>query len=100
MIVGMNSRNEQPCVGVQGGADIWTHDVLNVGVRPDILIPLVAQRFEAAGGTIMECTVAAGIAVHANGVSVATEGEGEAPLTARLLIDAMGNGSPIVRQLR
>ena len=141
--------------GFHGGEDVWTRDVLNLGVRPDRLIAKVRmcvlfvlghrqhfnqshmfdnqssllswmlrglrqvrQRFEAAGGTVLEMTGAEGVAVHPNGVSLdipkkdsaqaqasnGTQPEGAAAdgagITGRLLIDCMGNFSPIVRQAR
>jgi hypothetical protein len=30
-------------VGFHGGPDVWTRDVLNLGVKPDKLIALVSQ---------------------------------------------------------
>lgn len=48
-------------VGFKGGADIWTRDVLNVGVCPAALIEALLARFKAAGGgrvlleTLMSC---------------------------------------------
>ena len=79
----------------------------------------VKQRFEAAGGTVLEFTGAQGVAVHPNGVSLdiptaasqetaqakGSNGTQQQPetddgVTGRLLIDCMGNFSPIVRQAR
>ncbi len=77
----------------------------------------VKQRFEAAGGTVLELTGAEGVAVHLNGVflDIPTKGNAQAQasngtqqesaadgagITGRLLIDCMGNFSPIVRQAR
>ncbi|KAK9803372.1 hypothetical protein WJX72_000257 [[Myrmecia] bisecta] len=36
--------------GFRGGEDVWTRDILNLGVRPDKLIAKVRQCFEGAGG--------------------------------------------------
>ena len=73
--------------------------MLNLGVKPDIMIPLVAERFVAAGGTLLDETAATGFSVHPDGIE-AQLADGAQPRTARLLIDCMGHASPIVRQLR
>ncbi len=83
------------------------------------LLLQVKQRFEAAGGAVLEFTGAQGVAVHPNGISLdvpsaasadsaqaqdtsSTQNTDEADggITGRLLIDCMGNFSPIVRQAR
>ena len=75
------------------------------------------QRYEAAGGTVLELTGAEGVAVHPNGIvlDIPTKDSAQAQasngnqqeraadgagITGRLLIDCMGNFSPIVRQAR
>lgn len=73
--------------------------MLNLGVKPDVMIPLVARRLEAAGGAVLDETAAVGFTTHPDGVAIA-RGEGAAPITTRLLLDCMGHSSPIVRQLR
>jgi hypothetical protein len=35
-------------------ADVWTRDVLNLGVKPDRLVALMRQKLEAAGGKVYE----------------------------------------------
>jgi lycopene cyclase CruP len=91
-------------VGFGGGPDIWVRDVLNIGVSPVRLLKLLKQRFLADGGQLFEQTPFAGVMVHPNGVRVATPPDltAAAPtqFTARLLLDAMGHGSPIVQQAR
>jgi lycopene cyclase CruP len=83
----------------QGGPDIWTEDVLNLGVKPDTLIQRAAERFEAAGGRILSETSVSSVCVHNDAVAVGI-GSDRAPVTARLLLDCMGHASPIVRQIR
>lgn len=85
--------------GFHGGQDVWTENVLNLGVRPDWLIDKVRRRFEQKGGKILEKTAAEGVVVHPNAVELRLGGN-RAALTGRLLIDCMGNASPLVRQLR
>ncbi len=111
------------------GPDFWIRDVLNIGVDPVFLLDTLKSKFLAAGGQLFEQTAFEGAAVHPDGVLVELkvgrlEGwkvEGEAPnmattvpsnptsnpqsanvliLKTRLLIDAMGNFSPIVQQAR
>ena len=84
---------------VQGGEDIWTKDVLNLGVKPDKMVDVAAQRFTEAGGSVLDQTAASDFTVHPDGVAI-TVGQDSKPLTGRLLIDCMGHSSPIVRQLR
>lgn len=88
---------------MQGGEDVWTTNVLNLGVRPDKLIETVKQRFEAAGGVVIDEQAAQGAVVHPDGVSLTLPGDESAErtqATCRLLLDCMGHASPIVRQVR
>jgi len=78
--------------------DIWVRDVLNVGVDPVFLLETVKNRFLEAGGKLLENTPYKGAIVHPNGVAV--ESTENKTFTARLLLDAMGHFSPIVRQAR
>jgi lycopene cyclase CruP len=95
-------------VGFGGAADIWVRDVLNIGVSPVRLLETLKQKFLADGGQVFEQTAFAGVTVHPNGVRVATHAPAgsddataaTATFTARLLLDAMGHGSPIVQQAR
>lgn len=87
-------------MALQGGEDIWTKDVLNLGVKPDKMVETAARRFRDAGGTVLDRTAASGFTVHPDGVAIAVGDNGEKPLTGRLLIDCMGHSSPIVRQIR
>ena len=102
-------------VGFDGGADVWTRDVLNLGVSPARLVAAARARFEAAGGAVLEQTPLGGMVVHPNGVSLQLErgggsaataaaaagaAEPQRQLTARLVLDAMGHASPVVQQVR
>ncbi|MGF1492915.1 MAG: FAD-binding oxidoreductase [Microcoleaceae cyanobacterium] len=77
--------------------DIWVENILNVGVDPVFLLETLKTRFLEAGGKLFEQTSYKVATVHPNGVMVQTD---EQPLTTRLLLDAMGHFSPIVRQAR
>jgi len=80
-----------------GGKDIWVKDVLNIGVDPVFLLETLKNKFIAAGGKLLENTPFKSATVHPNGVTVEA---GENKLTTKLLIDAMGNFSPIAKQGR
>jgi hypothetical protein len=84
--------------GFPGGEDVWLNDVLNVGIRPNRLVALARARFEAAGGVVLEETPLARVDIRP-GAAVVTAADG-AQIRARLLIDCMGQRSPIVGQVR
>lgn len=78
------------------GKDFWIKDVLNIGVDPVFLLDTLKTKFLNAGGKLFENTPFRGAIVHPDGVIVDAAGS----LKTRLLIDAMGNFSPIVQQAR
>ncbi|NES96274.1 MAG: FAD-binding oxidoreductase [Desertifilum sp. SIO1I2] len=80
-----------------GSPEICVRDVLNIGVDPVYLLETLKNRFLAAGGQLLENTPFNSATIHPNGVQISA---GEQILTTRLLIDAMGHFSPIVRQVR
>ena len=80
-----------------GTPDIWVRDVLNIGVDPIYLLATLKTRFVGAGGYLLEHTPFQHATRHPNGIKIQA---GTTPLTTRLLIDAMGHFSPIVRQAR
>jgi hypothetical protein len=103
--------------GGSGGVDVWTRDVLNLGVRPDVLVQAMRRKVEAAGGVIFERTRLLGVAVHPDGAALRLDGGGGGSgnnggggnnnggggartITAQLVLDCMGHQSPIVRQAR
>jgi lycopene cyclase CruP len=79
-----------------GSDPIWVRDVLNVGVSPVVLLDQLKTKFLAAGGYLLEQTPFTGATIHPNGVQV----QADLPLNTRLLIDAMGHNSVMVRQAR
>ncbi|MGF1570936.1 MAG: FAD-dependent oxidoreductase [Nodosilinea sp.] len=83
---------------IQFGASepLWVTDVLNVGVDPVGLLDRLKARFLAAGGQLFEHTPFKAAWVHPDGVLV----KAGQPFKTRLLVDAMGHFSPIVRQAR
>ncbi|MGF1520544.1 MAG: NAD(P)/FAD-dependent oxidoreductase [Nodosilinea sp.] len=78
------------------GDPLWVEGVLNVGVDPRGLLEQLKAKFLAVGGQLFENTAFDSAWVHPNGVLV----KAEQPFTTRLLIDAMGHFSPLVRQAR
>lgn len=87
------------------GPDFWVRDVLNVGVDPVYLLETLKQKFLAAGGELIEYASFESVIVYNNGVQMKyIRQQDTSPLaeslTARLLLDAMGHFSPIVRHVR
>lgn len=79
--------------------EVWLPRVLNIGVRPDIAVSRAKRNFEAAGGIVYEQTSCAGVKVYDESVQVLFT-DTEVLCSARLVVDAMGNASPISRQSR
>jgi len=86
--------------GFAGGEDVWLTDVLNVGVKPEVLIETARARFEAAGGKVLERAPLESITVGEDSALLRVGGEAPAELSARLVLDCMGQRSPIVAQAR
>ena len=84
--------------GFPGVDDVWLNDVLNVGVRPERLVACARARFEAAGGVVLENTPLDRVSVRPGAAVLSTKGGGE--LRTRLVVDCMGQRSPIVAQAR
>ena len=82
------------------GYECFTPDVLNLGISPTILIERVAKRFGELGGTVMERSPLRGIAVSESSGAALDLGQDADPITSRLVLDCMGNASPISRQQR
>ena len=76
--------------------------VLDVAVSPEALLRTVRQRFEAAGGLVMERTRLQGVRVHPDGACLTVGGDGDTAMDVhtRLCIDCMGHRSPIALQQR
>ncbi|NEN92096.1 MAG: FAD-binding oxidoreductase [Okeania sp. SIO3H1] len=78
--------------------DIWVKDVLNIGVDPVYLLETLKQRFLEAGGQLFENTAYEAATIHPDGINIQVS-NGQS-FKARLLLDAMGHFSPIVKQAR
>jgi lycopene cyclase CruP len=83
-------------VSFLGGSDIWVTNVLNTGVDPVYLLETLKSRFLEFGGTLIENTPFERVTVHPNGVSVKAGSQ----FNARLMLDAMGHFSSVIRQAR
>ncbi|CAL9106196.1 uncharacterized protein LOC135633698 isoform X1 [Musa acuminata AAA Group] len=84
--------------GFEKKGDIWVEDVLNLGVSPANLVETVKRRFISLGGKVFEAKVVSSIHIYDDAAIVQlTNGE---ILSSHLIIDSMGNFSPIVKQIR
>ena len=81
-------------VSFGSGTEVWVENVLNIGVYPVYLLETLKQRFLERGGKLFENTPFTEAVVHPDGVMVNNQ------FRSRLLIDAMGNFSPITQQIR
>ncbi|KAL9190502.1 hypothetical protein ACHAXT_000208 [Thalassiosira profunda] len=83
------------------GYECFTPNVLNLGVSPAVLIANVAERFKANGGTVLEQSPLKGIVVSDSiGAVIDIVGDDADPITTKLVLDCMGNASPVSRQQR
>lgn len=101
---GFKNREVTPLQGTyfenDCGYETTTPDVLNLGVSPSVLIENVKQRFLSLGGVVKESTPLKGICVSESVGAAIDLGEDAEPITSRLVLDCMGNASPISRQQR
>jgi hypothetical protein len=82
------------------GYECFTPDVLNLGVAPQILLERVIARFRSLEGSVLEKTRLEGICVSEAVGTALDIGVDSDILTSRLVLDCMGNSSPISRQQR
>lgn len=87
-------------IGFAGGPEYWVSDVLNIGVDPLALLESLKQRFLSLGGSLLEQSAFESATVHPDGVAVRVMAAPTQVIQTRLLIDMMGHGSPLVRQVR
>lgn len=85
-------------VAFTGKSELWVTDILNLGVSPAKLIEVSKKRFLSVGGEVVEFTGLSKLDIFDDGAVVSLD-NGRA-LVGRLLLDVMGNASPIVRQIR
>lgn len=91
------------------GQETLIEDVLNLGVSPKKLVEAAKQSFVQAGGVVLENTALSGVEVFDDCARLNVGGGEERngslnldaePIHARLVLDCMGNASPIARQMR
>lgn len=82
------------------GYECDTPGVLNLGVAPKILIENVKKRFIKNGGIVKEMTPIKGIAISSEYGAIVNIGDSSDSISTRLVLDCMGNASPISRQQR
>ncbi|XP_076928276.1 uncharacterized protein LOC143594970 [Bidens hawaiensis] len=84
--------------GFESKGEIWVSNILNLGVSPAKLIDIMRERFTSLGGVIYEgCSVSSINVYQDTAVLQLVEGK---ILSASLIIDAMGNFSPVLKQIR
>ncbi|KQJ98307.1 hypothetical protein BRADI_3g36120v3 [Brachypodium distachyon] len=84
--------------GFENKGEIWVEGILNLGISPAKLVEIMKERFISSGGAIFEGKSLSSISVH-DDLAVLKLSDGDC-LPCRLVVDAMGNFSPIVRQIR
>lgn len=82
----------------EGKGEIWVEDILNLGVSPEKLIEIVKKRFISLGGVIFEGCNVSSICIY-DDMTAMQLSDGNI-LSSQLTIDAMGNFSPVVKQIR
>eukprot|EP00596_Hydrurales_sp_CCMP1899_P000466 CAMPEP_0119049718 /NCGR_PEP_ID=MMETSP1177-20130426/66016_1 /TAXON_ID=2985 /ORGANISM="Ochromonas sp, Strain CCMP1899" /LENGTH=553 /DNA_ID=CAMNT_0007027271 /DNA_START=134 /DNA_END=1795 /DNA_ORIENTATION=+ len=84
------------------GFEVYVNDILNLGVKPDKLIELMKNKYLSLGGVVMEGVGLTKADVYSDiaHLSLASKTGDLAPIKTRLMLDAMGNGSPISKQIR
>ena len=81
------------------GYELFTENVLNLGVSPSILLERVKERFLSLGGVVKEQTPIKGVCISETMGAALDCVSGEI-ITSKLVLDCMGNASPISRQQR
>ncbi|XP_058774263.1 uncharacterized protein LOC131648529 [Vicia villosa] len=89
--------NHNRC-GFERKGDIWVNNILNLGVSSARLIEIVKKRFISLGGVVFEGLSVSCINVYDDAAVLKLSGDNI--LSSRLIIDAMGNFSPILKQIR
>ncbi|KAJ1264957.1 hypothetical protein BS78_08G040400 [Paspalum vaginatum] len=89
--------NHNRC-GFEGKGEFWVDNIFNLGVSPAKLVEIMKERFISSGGVIFEGKSLSNIYVY-DDLAVLKHNDGDS-LSCRLVVDAMGNFSPIVRQIR
>lgn len=81
------------------GYELFTENVLNLGVSPSILLERVKEKFLSLGGVVKEQTPIKGVCISET-IGAALDCVSGDIITSKLVLDCMGNASPISRQQR
>ncbi|XP_025820282.1 uncharacterized protein LOC112896507 isoform X2 [Panicum hallii] len=84
--------------GFEDKGEIWVENILNLGISPAKLVETMKERFISSGGAIFEGKSLSSIYVYDDRAVIKLSNGDSLP--CRLVVDAMGNFSPIVRQIR
>ncbi|APB32554.1 FAD dependent oxidoreductase [Gloeomargarita lithophora Alchichica-D10] len=79
------------------GQTWWVKDILNLGVRPDLLLELVKNKFVLQGGYIGEYQPVKSIKIGVDAIEIYA---GETTYKSHLFIDIMGHFSPLTKLAR
>jgi hypothetical protein len=82
------------------GHELYTTDILNLGIRPDILLDIVRKKFLDQGGILYEQKSLDQIDIYRDRAILFLNGEQNITIDSRLVVDCTGNGSPITKQIR
>jgi flavin-dependent dehydrogenase len=80
------------------GFEVYVNDILNLGVKPDRLIEVMKKKYESLGGVVLEGVGLSRVDVYSDMAHLTLTSK--KTLRTRLMLDAMGNGSPITKQIR
>jgi flavin-dependent dehydrogenase len=88
----------------ESGFNIYVNDILNLGIRPDKLISLIKQKYIIMGGNVFEDIGLSKLDLYKNTavMTLTSNPQDKTPkiISTKLVIDAMGNASPISKQIR
>lgn len=96
----LTSEDVDAATAGPGGSEYSNEDIVNLGVSPSILLDRVKERFLELGGELKEKTRVEGIVVSESIGSALDLGGNDEVITSRLVLDCMGNTSPISKQQR
>lgn len=87
------------------GFEVYVNDILNLGIKPDKLISIVKEKYvKEMGGTVLENIGLSKVDLYKNTalltLSTGPQDVNTKNIRAKIVIDCMGNGSPISKQIR
>ena len=82
----------------KSGFELYVQDILNLGIKPNYLIDVMKSKYISFGGTVIENSPLTKIELFDDNAEV--ELGVDKRIRARLVLDAMGNASPIAKQIR